>query len=83
MRLLKDSRGIKSWHLTLAIPATILITAWFILGGVSLEVVGLKLVIATKSGTDYLAAISPWLAALGFREYVEKVTKSNRGKTNG
>ena len=75
--LITDSRGHPSWHLTLAVPAAILITTWFILGGVSLEVVGLKLVIATKSGTDYLAAISPWLAALGFREYVEKTKNGN------
>lgn len=76
MRLIKDSRGHPSWHLTLAIPITILITAWFIIGGVSIEIAGLKLVIATKSGTDYLAAITPWLAALGWREYTEKVLKN-------
>ena len=77
--LISDSRGHPSWHFTLSVPAVILITAWFILGGVSLEVAGLNLVTASKSGTDYLAAISPWLAALGFREYVEKTKEVKNG----
>ena len=75
--LISDSRGHPSWHLTLAVPITILITIWLLAGGLSIEIAGLKIVLATKSGTDYLAAITPWLAALGFREYVEKVKNGN------
>ena len=76
MRLIKDSRGIKSWHLTLAIPALIAGTVWFLAGGINIEVVGLKLVVATKSGSDYLLFITPWLSALGVRDWIEKVAKN-------
>lgn len=77
MRLIKDSAGRKSWHLTLAVPALIAGTVWFLVGGISVEltlpVVGpLKLVTATKSGSEYLLFVTPWLSALGWRDYLKK-----------
>ena len=76
MHLIHDSACKKSWHLTLAIPALIAGTLWFLAGGISIEIAGLKLVIATKSGSDYLLYITPWLTAIGARDWIEKVAKN-------
>lgn len=71
--LLKDSRGTKSWHITLAVPALIAASVWFLAGGISLEFPwGLKVITATKSGSDYLLFAGPWLSALGFRDYLKR-----------
>jgi len=77
MHLACDTRGKPSWHLTLALVWTTLFSLWFFLGGIDFQIAGLHLTTATKSGSDYVLAISPWLAALGFREYVEKVKNGN------
>ena len=69
MHLLCDSRGIKSLHVTLAVPSIILVTAWFILGGLDFTIAGLHIRTATKSAADYAIFIAPWLAALGFRDW--------------
>jgi hypothetical protein len=73
MALIKDSRGNPSWHLTLAIPATIAITLSFLVGGTSLSVGEWNVTFATRSGSDFMLMLAPWLAAMGFREYQEKL----------
>lgn len=72
MHLLKDSRGKPSWHVTLALIWTTLFGLWFLAGGLNISIAGLHLITATKSASDYMLAIGPWLCALGFREYLEK-----------
>jgi hypothetical protein len=73
MSLVKDSRGHPSWHFTLAIPALILGTVWFLAGGIDLTIGTMHVTTATKSGSDYLLYITPWLTAIGAREWVEKL----------
>ena len=72
MQLIEDSRGKPSWHFTLAIPALILGTIWFLLGGIDITVMGYHITTATKNGSDYLLFITPWLGAIGAREWIEK-----------
>ena len=79
--LIPDSSGRKSWHLTLAVPALIAATIWFLMGGYSVELPsGLKVITASKSGADYLLFVGPWLSALGWRDYCKKESK---GETDG
>jgi hypothetical protein len=56
--------------MTLSVPALIGITVWFIVGGLDIEVAGRHIVIATKDGLMYAAAITPWLAFLRTRGMV-------------
>jgi hypothetical protein len=56
--------------MTLSVPAIIGITGWFILGGIDLAVGGFKVSIALRSGLEYAAAITPWLAYLRTRGMV-------------
>lgn len=71
MRLIKDSCGRKSWHLTLAVPALIAGTVWFLMGGIDITLpTGHHVLTATKSGSDYLLFVTPWLSALGWRDYI-------------
>lgn len=70
--LLHDSRGKKSWHVTLTVPALILGTLWFLAGGIDLTVAGIHILTATKTASEYLLYVTPWLTALGHREWVEK-----------
>jgi hypothetical protein len=80
--LIKDSCGRKSWHLTLAVPALIAGTIWFLAGGISLELpFGMKLTTATKSGSDFLLFATPWLSALGWRDYLKSATVLQPGET--
>lgn len=82
MRLLRDSAGKASWHWTLAIPALILGTAWFLAGGVDVTLPGgWHVVTATKSGSDYLLYVSPWLAATGHRDWLEKKVGGGDGNS--
>lgn len=71
-RLLCDSRGHRSWTHTLAIPASILITLWFLSGGIDLQVGPVHIITATKSAAEYALAVGVWLAFLGQREWTEK-----------
>ena len=72
MRLIKDSQGRKSWHLTLALPALIAGTVWFLVGGIDITLpMGIHVVTSTKSGSDYMLYVSPWLSALGWRDYLK------------
>lgn len=73
MRLIADSRGRKSWHLTLAIPAVVLLTTSFLAGGLDVSIGEFRIILASRSGADYALMLAPFLAAMGFREYVEKV----------
>lgn len=82
MRLLKDSQGRKSWHLTLAVPALIAGTVWFLAGGVDLTLPGgLHILTATKSGSEYLMFVTPWLSALGWRDYLKTNGHTTSGST--
>lgn len=75
MRLLKDSSGRKSWHITLAIPALIAGTIWFLAGGIDLTMPnGYHILTATKTGSDYILFVAPWLSALGWRDYLKNGT---------
>ena len=80
MRLIRDSRGHPSWHFSLAIPALMLGTVWFLAGGVDITVAGVHVTTATKSGSDYLLYITPWLSAIGAREWIEK--RNGNGNSN-
>lgn len=72
MPLICDSAGRRSWHLTLAIPALLMGTVWFLAGGIDITLPGgIHLVTATKSGSDYLLYVSPWLAAMGHRDWLK------------
>ncbi len=72
MRLIKDSCGRKSWHLTLAVPALIAGTLWFLIGGIDLTLPGgFHILTATKTGSEYLLFVGPWLSALGWRDYLK------------
>jgi len=70
--LIRDSRGKKSWHFTLAVPALVLGTIWFLAGGIDITLAGIHFVTATKSAGEYLLYITPWLTSIGHREWVEK-----------
>lgn len=81
-RLIKDSRGKKSWHLTLAIPNLIIASLWFFFGGLDLTLPnGMHIVTATKSAAEWAMFASPWLAAIGAREWMEKTIGGQQ--TNG
>ena len=72
MRLIKDSCGRKSWHLTLALPALMLGTVWFLAGGIDITIPGgFHVVTATKTGADYALYVAPWLSALGWRDFIK------------
>lgn len=72
MLLIKDSCGRKSWHLTLAVPALIAGTVWFLAGGIDITLPGgLHIITATKTGSEYILYVTPWLSALGWRDYLK------------
>ena len=80
--LIRDSRGKPSWTWTLVLPMTVIITIWFVIGGVDVTVGGVHVITATKSGADYALAVGVWLALVCQRGYTEKV-KMNNGGANG
>ena len=77
MRLLKDSKGNPSWHVTLAVPALIAASVWFLTGGLDLTIGKFHLVLPLRNGSDYLAFAGVWLTALGFRDFTNAKFKSN------
>ena len=77
MHLIKDSRGKPSWGFTLAVPALVLGTVWFLVGGIEITLAGVHIKTATKEAADYLLFITPWLTSLGHREWVEKTGVKN------
>lgn len=77
MRLIADSRGRRSWHLTLAIPAVVLLTTSFLLGGLDVSIGEFRIILASRSGADYALMLAPFLAAMGWRDYIEKVKCGN------
>jgi hypothetical protein len=78
--LLRDSRGNPSWSHTLAVPATIGLTGWFLAGGLDVTIGSLHVLTATKSAAEYGIAVGIWLAYLGQREYTEKCKVNGNGK---
>ena len=73
MRLLiRDSRGHPSWTHTMAIPAIVGITAWFILGGVDLTVGTVRVAFVVKTAAEYALAVGVWLTFFAQREYISK-----------
>lgn len=71
--LIKDSYGRKSWHLTLAVPALIAGTVWFLAGAVDLTLPGgIHILTAPRTGSEYLLFVGPWLTALGWRDYLKQ-----------
>jgi len=75
-RLIRDSGRNPSWTLTIAIPTLFGINTWFILGGLDVTFGGFHFLSATKSGVEYAAAITPWLAYIAQRSWRRK------GETN-
>jgi hypothetical protein len=73
-RLIRDSSSNPSWTLTLAVPISIILTLWFIVGGIRIEVAGLTLTFATRSGSDYALAEGVWLGFLAQRGWRNKGT---------
>ena len=74
-RLIRDStsEARPSWTLTLGIPASILLTLWFVAGGIRVELPGgLHITTATKSGSDYALALAPWLTFIAQRGWRER-----------
>jgi hypothetical protein len=71
-RLLKDSRGIKSWHLTLGVFWTTVFSVKALVSGVSVTIALGSFTTASFAGAEYLLYITPWLAAMGTREWIEK-----------
>jgi len=80
-KLLCDSRGRRSWAHTLAVPAAVVITLWFITGGLDITIGSLHVLLATRSAAEYALAVGVWLAFLGQREYTEK--KLSAGGSGG
>ena len=73
MRLLiRDSRGKPSWTCTLAVPAIIGITVWFMLGGMDMTVGTVRVAFAVKTAAEYSLAVGVWLAFFAQREWVAK-----------
>lgn len=70
--LIRDSSGKPSWSYTLAVPSLLAITAWFVTGGFDVTVAGVHVLTATKAGSEYALAITPWLAYLGHRRTTPK-----------
>jgi hypothetical protein len=69
---MRDSWGRLSLHVTLAVPALIVASLWFLVGGISIQLPGgFAITTATKSGSDYLLFVGPWLSALGWRDYLK------------
>jgi hypothetical protein len=69
MHLIKDSQGRKSWLITLAIPALIAATAWFLCDGIDLTLPGgYRVVTATKSGSDFM------MFARGYQRLLGEIT---------
>lgn len=73
LRLIRDSSSRGSWTLTLSVPAVILLTFWFVLGGIKLDLPGgLSITTATKGGSDYALALAPWLTFIAQRGWRNK-----------
>lgn len=78
MRLIKDSRGKKSWHVTLGVIWTTVFGLKAMFSGHHLIVYGVELTTASFPGAEYILYVSPWLAAMGFRDW-----NNRKGTTNG
>ena len=78
-RLIRDSSSDRrpSWTLTLGIPSVVLLTLWFVLGGIRVELAGCTVTTATKAGSDYALALAPWLTFIAPRGW------RNRGAAPG
>ena len=80
MRLLKDSCGRKSWHVTLAVPVIIVASISFLIGGIDVTLPGgTHILTASRSGTDFGVFLAPFFAALGWRDYLKRDEKTNVG----
>jgi hypothetical protein len=71
--LLSDNRGKRSWHITLGVLWTTLFGLKALVSGISvtLPVIG-AFTTASFPGAEYLLFITPWLSAMGVREWIEK-----------
>ncbi len=82
-RLIKDSRGVKSWTYTLSVPAIVLITLRWLVGGLTLTWAGHGVTISPVSGGDYAMMVGVWLGFIAQREYVEKKTANEQPAQGG
>ncbi len=75
--LLVDSSDRESWTVTLAVPAIIVLTLRFVVGGFTLKAGGIDLAVPPWSGGDYALVIGAWMAFFAQREW--RASKSNGG----
>ena len=68
-RLLRDSRGVPSWTITMVAPGFFALTVKFLIGGLTIPVVGLM---PPMSGMDYAMAVVAILGTWVAREYGDK-----------
>ena len=81
LRLIRDSNSRPSWTLSLAVPSTIAVTIWFIIGGLDVTIGDFHILTATKSGSDYALAVGVWLTFIAQRGWRNKGTDSPSAKT--
>lgn len=76
MKLLRDSDGIPSWTVTLGVPATVILTARWLVAGVDVTAGTVHVNIALWSGMDYAVAVGVWLGFLAQKGWRDRVVNS-------
>lgn len=76
MRICRDSRGKRTWTLTLALPAWFILLAKFAVSGLSYN----GFTAASMSPTEFAAAFGVIMSTWLVREYQEKKTNGNTDK---
>lgn len=75
--LLRDSRGRKSWTLTITVPGFVLALVKWLIGGFALELhSGFKLSTSYVPGPEAIAVMLGCLTAFSLREYQVRRTAS-------
>ena len=70
--LIKDSKGIPSWSHTLAVPALILMTIRFLLGGFNLVIASHAFLVPVWAASEYVMAAGLWMTFLTTNSVVSK-----------
>lgn len=77
MSLVKDSRGCKSWTVTLVVPAAMLLLIKFAIAGVKMGETIFASIDPISFGTAFAAVIAPLVARDGWRFMQTKEEKPN------
>jgi hypothetical protein len=77
MKLLSDTRGKASWHITLGVIWTTIFSIKALISGIALTSSLGSVTTASFPGAEYLLFITPWLSAMGVREWIEKTKGSD------